>query len=854
MTEIKTIEALIQDLDHYDAHVRKNEQNEVIKRESLSQHIKLTIKYFRNLWEKKNMSHMVDRFCDQICKGMESDTKEFLIETIFGIPLFHDIGKINPEFQNKTMENNRLREKSVFTSIGSRHSMISSIIYLDYYLTRLKESVKDRDVRKKLRLFLVLHAYIIERHHSNICKFSKYLESLEEGQGSEVIRILKNGACAAYQKDVSLEKKEIVSLIRDIGKQLDKDFSEEGHIGLYAYVKLWYSLLVASDYYATAEFMSGTQIDQFGELEQVEKWINIYENTELMKKIRVYEQERYPQNANVLRMDKDINHLRTELLLDAERALEDCKQETLFYLEAPTGSGKSNVAVDLALRMMREDKQLKKIYYIYPFNTLVEQNIKMLQKVFGGEEEIFKEIAVVNSLTPIKSVEEDSEQTMDYQKALLDRQFLNYPMIVSTHVSLFDTMFGDTKESAFGFYQLMNSVIVLDEIQSYKNTLWGEMIHFLKEFSHLLHIKILIMSATLPNLDLLSEYAYPAAMLMKDKEKYFFHSCFKERVQISYELLEEEDAEEPLLNHIKKSALKEKKILVEFIKKDTAYRFFERLLEEPDVACDVEYMSGDDSVVERSRILNKIKKEQRAIILVATQVIEAGVDIDMDIGYKNISKLDSEEQFLGRINRSCLRKGNVYFFKIDEGKKIYEGDIRIEKEFTLENEEMRGLLHHKRFYEYYEKVLKVLKKNYNDQAEAGGLPLFFSEEVGHLNWPSVRERMQLIERDKWSMSVYLSRVLTDEKGNQLDGTALWKEYVALLNDHQMDFAKKKVELSRITSKMNYFIYQIKRNENLVYNDKVGEIFFIENGAQYFDNEKLNRKKIQGEIGEFVDFI
>lgn len=854
MTEIKTIEALIQDLDHYDAHVRKNEQNEVIKRESLTQHIKLTIKYFHNLWENKNMSQMVDRFCDQICKGMESDTKEFLKETIFGIPLFHDIGKINPEFQNKAMENNRLREKSVFTSIGSRHSMISSIIYLDYYLTRLKESVKDREGRKKLRLFLVLHAYIIERHHSDLCKFSKYLESLEEGQGSEVIRILKDGACAAYQKDVSLEQKEIVSLIRDIGKQLDKDFSEEGHIGLYAYVKLWYSLLVASDYYATAEFMSGTQIDQFGELEQVEKWINIYENTELMKKIRVYEQEQYPQNANVLRMDKDINHLRTELLLDAERALEDCKKETLFYLEAPTGSGKSNVAVDLALRMMREDKQLKKIYYIYPFNTLVEQNIKMLQKVFGGEEEIFKEIAVVNSLTPIKSAEEDSEQTMDYQKALLDRQFLNYPMIVSTHVSLFDTMFGDTKESVFGFYQLMNSVIVLDEIQSYKNTLWGEMIHFLKEFSYLLHIKILIMSATLPNLDLLSEYAYPAAMLMKDKEKYFFHPCFKERVQISYELLEEEDAEESLLNHIKKSALKEKKILVEFIKKDTAYRFFERLLEEPDVDCDVEYMSGDDSVVERSRILNKIKKEQRAIILVATQVVEAGVDIDMDIGYKNISKLDSEEQFLGRINRSCLRKGSVYFFKIDEGKKIHQGDIRIEKEFTLENEEMRELLHHKRFYEYYEKILKVLKKNYNDQAETGGLPLFFSEEVGHLNWPSVRERMQLIERDKWRMSVYLSRVLTDGKGNQLDGTALWREYVALLNDHQMDFAKKKVELSRITSKMNCFIYQIKRNENLVYNDKVGEIFLIENGAQYFDNEKLNRKKIQGEIGEFVDFI
>mgnify|MGYP000169888704 CR=1 FL=1 len=49
------------------------------------------------------------------------------------------------------------------------------------------------------------------------------------------------------------------------------------------------------------------------------------------------------------------------------------------------------------------------------------------------------------------------------------------------------------------------------------------------------------------------------------------------------------------------------------------------------------------------------------MILVATQVIEAGVDIDMDIGFKDISRLDSEEQFMGRINRSGKKDGVVYF-------------------------------------------------------------------------------------------------------------------------------------------------------------------------------------------------
>ena len=90
---------------------------------------------------------------------------------------------------------------------------------------------------------------------------------------------------------------------------------------------------------------------------------------------------------------------------------------------------------------------MSKIYYIYPFNTLVEQNVETFKKIFDSNNDIFEQIAVVNSLTPIKMTqkekkeEEDTEQTFYYQKALLDRQFLNYPAIISTHVSLFDTMF-----------------------------------------------------------------------------------------------------------------------------------------------------------------------------------------------------------------------------------------------------------------------------------------------------------------------------------------------------------------------------------------------------------------------------
>ena len=139
-----------------------------------------------------------------------------------------------------------------------------------------------------------------------------------------------------------------------------------------------------------------------------------------------------------------------------------------------------------------------------------------------------------------KKTDEESKEKSDYEyysKALLDRQFLNYPMVLSTHVSLFNTMFGTKKESVFRFHQLANSVIILDEIQSYKNDIWTEIITFLKGFSKMLNMKVIIMSATLPDLNYLTK-SHNTIRLINDREKYFSHPLFKDRVKVNYELIE----------------------------------------------------------------------------------------------------------------------------------------------------------------------------------------------------------------------------------------------------------------------------------------------------------------------------
>jgi len=123
-------------------------------------------------------------------------------------------------------------------------------------------------------------------------------------------------------------------------------------------------------------------------------------------------------------------------------------------------------------------------------------------------------------------------------------------------------------------------------------------------------------------------------------------------------------------------------LIFEFITKQRAREFYNQIKEIYD---NVYELSGDDNKAYRQYVINKTK-EDKPIIIVATQVIEAGVDIDMDLGFKDISTLDSEEQFMGRINRSCKKENaKVYFFDIDDVSKIYKGDNRLGFDLTKEN-------------------------------------------------------------------------------------------------------------------------------------------------------------------------
>ena len=416
---------------------------------------------------------------------------------------------------------------------------------------------------------------------------------------------------------------------------------------------------------------------------------------------------------------------------------------------------------------------------------------------------------------------------------------------------LFRTLFGQYKEDAFGFYQLCNSVIVLDEIQSYRNALWTEIITFFKGFAELLNIKIIIMSATLPNLEMLTENQAKTVRLVKEREKYFKHPKFAKRVVANYELLDQKITLDELMKHILGNIGNKRKILVEFIKKASAEEFYKKILEES--TCPVFLMTGDSSIQDRKKVIEKIKG-QKSVLLIATQVIEAGVDIDMDIGYKDISRLDSEEQFMGRVNRSAKRKGMVYFFDLDDAAGVYgSDDVRIEEKVTLKMDAMREVLTTKDFPKFYEEnILPEIKKRGEEVDSKKNLEIFFQEDVQKLKMPEIDKKMRLIDDNRNMLSVYLAREITEEKGEVVNGREIWEEYRQLLEAEKMEYVEKTVKLRNIRSKMNGFIYQLSENAHFQEDEQIGDIYYIENGEDYFDeNSILKRERFQDGTDLFI---
>lgn len=794
----KEMEQLLKENTYY-AHREDSKEKEL-----LSSHLELTYAYYKKMEKYKNLDKKVKDMIQKTFK-VEGELTQKIYEMFEQAIYYHDIGKINPLFQKNKMQNDLHIKMEIQ---DDTHAALSARIYVDSLLKEILEETSNYEIKQKTVLVYVTYyfGYVISRHHTSL----EGIHHFEDAIKNKNIPQLEEAKEALYK--AQLAKLDLF---------LEKVSPDA--IGLYILCKLLYSVLIDADFYATYEYMSGKEVPIE---EKKQELFTKYKESELYKSIQEYGKGK--------KQIEGINKIRSDIFLETQKELWEHLGEDIYYIEAPTGSGKTNMAINIAKILYEQKEDIKSISYIFPFNTIIEQTNKTFEQYF----EAYQDYVVVNSIT---SMAKDVGENMDYEEVYVKHIFKQYPIVLTSHVNLFETLFGQGKEGNYSLYHLVDSVIILDEIQAYSNSIWRQMIEMFSKYAKSLNIKFVIMSATLPRLDfLLQEKIVNFYPLVRNTKKYYQNVLFKNRVKLKFDLLERkiniQELEQEILKH------RNKKILVECIKKDTADTLYEMLKAKRD---NVYILTGDDNKYNRNHII-QMTKEKEDIVVVATQTIEAGVDIDMDIGFKDISFLDSEEQFIGRINRSAKKENcTAFFFNLDDARSIYKEDNRLE--FSLEKEEVKTWLQEKDFHEFYEKVMqKIFHKTQmytKDNIEN------FYQYCLYIDYKQIYKEMKLIQNH--TVQLFLNHRI-EVNGQWIEGKEIFKKYQEICEDRSLSYVEKRVKLSSIQEEFNLFIYSIFEGTPVIEVNKYRGIFYIENGEKYMEGGRFNRKKyLNGGDGLFL---
>ncbi len=880
--ELPNIENILENSNKYFAHTHQNKP-----KETLIQHTEKVEKWALKLIETHHLDLVADRLIYSFTYNQNniSDFVTFgnLIKQLFlNAIVFHDSGKVNPNFQIEKMKNEFFKpDKEI--KIDTKHSILSSYIFLNFHFKKIFETEKFSDEEKNiLYAITLLFSNPILKHHS------KYLEQNYNFEKPVIKSLYKY--LSQYKIDFQCEISNKFFDFENIKWIFDGfyDFlSVNNFFAFYSLVKLNWSLLTAADYYATSEYMNDIQVNDLGLIDDKlrNKIIYSFENNQgkpYNKELKQNPDKYLNINFSELqeRNNKNLNILRQKLAAEAISNIKQNPDKKLFYLEAPTGAGKTNVSIAFATELLQIDKQINKIFYVFPFTTLITQTFQSIKDTIDISDE---HIIQLHSKAGFHTKEnEEGAYGKDYRN-YIDNMFVNYPITLLSHIKFFDILKGNLKETNYILHRIANSIVIIDELQSYNPKHWDKVIFFLDNYSKYFNIRFLIMSATLPKIDELNDDTKGKIVrLIPDKNQYFLNPNFKDRISFDFQLLdwEKPNSDEEKQKYLQKlsrfvyeklekySVNNQNKIrgLIEFITKKTAAKFKKIIDNKIEFDEYKKYLiSGEILESRRKFIIDKIKENTDGkVIIITTQVIEAGVDIDMDIGFKDRSLIDSDEQLAGRINREARRyKCKLYLFDFDKTFWIYKNDYR----YSVQSKEdeiyknYKQILQEKTFDKLYKKVNENIKKRnkdaFNSESE-------YFEYFKTFNFKEINNKFKLIEQENESLFIPLSidekyfnkedlksfNIKSNENG-KVSGEDVFQVYMDIIDNKEQKFIDKKINLKKLAGIMSQFMLSIFKNQKEVLKEycdiekeKYGikylsnweDIYSYEDG---FDMDKIN---------------
>lgn len=756
--------------------------------ESLEEHVILVNQYGSKLVESHGLDAVINSLITDLLGNCENVglCADMLKMCFVGTIVCHDFGKVNENFQAFQMRNvKNFSEKKTILKPTHGHSKLGVFLYLTHYITQIYKC--EIHLQEKVLLASIVYhfAYSIMRHHSS------KLQAASEKNGFTVEFV---DTFIHFKPYLLLHKIEnddalISTFLNKISdwwsgptiKQNPFNKISTNKFPLFALIKLNFSILTAADYLATHHYSSSSQNGNEGETAD----FGIFTSRERIRKIAAHLQgfehnkrafanvDNYQFYHPTERSNTNLNILREEMAVEVIQTIRRRTTERLFYLEAPTGGGKTNLSAIVATELLLANSDLNKIYYVFPFTTLITQTFKSLKESLGLKTDEIAELhskAGFVSKKETKSMEEEEDGVFGKDKKdYIDRLFALYPITLLSHVRFFDILKTNRKETNYLLHRLANSVVIIDELQSYNPAIWDKMLYFISDYAQHFNIRFVLMSATLPKISELKTGIQNVPQfvdLLPNARKYITNPNFSERVKFNFELFEQgkidiKDLTEAVTRKSEEYSLVSGdggvKTIVEFIFKKSAAKFLNEIKDYSGFD-EVYLLSGTVLEGRRKQIISAIKEATTStkILLITTQVVEAGVDIDMDLGFKNASLIDSDEQLAGRVNRNASKPNcEVYLFKMDDAGIIYGGDYRYQKtREEIDMETYKTILSTKDFKVLYDKVLGHLDKN-NKPLFADGIDAY-TDNLSALDFPMVDKEFVIIDADTTSVFVPLT--------------------------------------------------------------------------------------------------
>ena len=599
--------------------------------------------------------------------------------------LFHDLGKLNPNFQRKLFGK---------VSEYSNHSLLSAV-GLVCFVEQNRDTLKQWFGENAVLKFKMVLAIIIA-HHGNLPNFRE-MPTKDSNSAIDLLSFL------------SKQTEETIPAAGFLQVIFEEKFASFSILKILEHPGLWQLFhfgekeentwkIYALDYFLETQFSFASLI------ESDKRDAGNNEDFYLPKQAKLTAAE---LSASIdrtfagLTTQSELNTLRTAIREEAVASLkvELTKGSRVFSLTAPTGAGKTYTLLALAKEIQRERPEVS-VLYALPFLSIIEQVEDITRGLFAEENAVLAfHSKSVNTEIERAQAELDGDQSNEKVPALLKQDFaantFDHPFIVTTFVQFFETLMSNHNSTLLKLPNFQKRIFLIDEIQALPPRLYLFFAGWLDVFCRKFDAYCVLSTATMPHWEI-AEFKQEARHLFKDYQppvellearKFFDQKPFNRyRVDwmggdsIGLDDLAAEVRKQPQSCLVILNTIDDTKQLYEKLKDDTT----------PCILLNTHFIPQDRRAkIQRAKSL---LSQGEKLTLISTQLIEAGVDVDFPVIYRDLCPLPSLIQSAGRCNRNGrLDFGQVYFMRLkkDNGKYgsslVYRDEARQFLEFSLKH-------------------------------------------------------------------------------------------------------------------------------------------------------------------------